>query len=183
MEALAGLQEAQGAAIGPLVAVLADPARAAEHANVRTRVGHDGPAGREPLVAVLQSADPKLMVQAILVLMEMGNREGGHGVGRPVRFRQKRRRGSHGRRGGAPTTHRARAHSAASPAAACVMRPKSISIGGSPSRTSPTAEWSCGNGMARSGNCWSADGTPADAARAMAAALGPAGFCHRSQRS
>ena len=35
LQAVVGLQESQEAAIGPLVAVLADPARAAEHANVR----------------------------------------------------------------------------------------------------------------------------------------------------
>jgi hypothetical protein len=72
MQALAGLQEAQGAAIGPLVAVLADPARTAEAANVRTVLAAMGRLAREPLAAVLQGADPKLMVQAILVLAEMG---------------------------------------------------------------------------------------------------------------
>jgi CheY-like chemotaxis protein len=74
MQSLAGLQEAQAAAIGPLLAVLADPARAAEHANVRTVLATMGRLAREPLVAVLQGADPKLLVQAILVLAEMGQR-------------------------------------------------------------------------------------------------------------
>ncbi len=73
MQALAGLQEAQAAAVGPLLAVLADPARTAEMANVRTVLAAMGRLAREPLGAVLQGADPKLMVQAILVLAEMGN--------------------------------------------------------------------------------------------------------------
>ncbi len=75
MQALAALQEAQGAAVGPLLAVLADPARAAEATNVRTVLASMGRPAREPLVAVLQGADPKLMVQAILVLAEMGDRK------------------------------------------------------------------------------------------------------------
>jgi hypothetical protein len=75
VQALAGLQEAQGAAVGPLLAVLADPARTAEAANVRTVLASLGRLAREPLVAVLQGADPKLMVQAILVLAEMGQRK------------------------------------------------------------------------------------------------------------
>ncbi len=75
MQALAGLQEAQGAAIGPLLAVLADPARATEAANVRTVLASMGRLAREPLAAVLQGADPKLMLQAILVLAEMGQRK------------------------------------------------------------------------------------------------------------
>ena len=74
--ALAGLQEARQAAIGPLLAVLADPARAAEHANVRTVLAGDGqrlhasrcwPSSTRPT--------PKLKVQAILTLAEMNSRK------------------------------------------------------------------------------------------------------------
>ncbi len=72
VQALAGLQEARRAAIGPLLSVLADPARSAEHANVRTVLASMGSVAREPLAAILQGADAKLMVQAILVLAEMG---------------------------------------------------------------------------------------------------------------
>ncbi len=73
--ALAGLQEAQAAAIGPLLAVLADPARAAEHANVRTVLAGMASVSRGPLLAVLDAADAKLKVQAILTLEEMNSRE------------------------------------------------------------------------------------------------------------
>jgi len=72
-EAMAGLQEARRAAIGPLLQVLADPARAGEYANVRVALAGMGRPAREPLMAILERADPKLMVQAILVLGEMKN--------------------------------------------------------------------------------------------------------------
>ncbi len=71
--ALAGLQEARTAAIGPLLSVLADPARAAEHANVRTVLATMGSVSRGPLLAVLDTADAKLKVQAILALEEMNS--------------------------------------------------------------------------------------------------------------
>jgi HEAT repeat protein len=72
-EAIAGLQQAQGAAVGPLLQVLADPARASEHAAVRAALVAMGRLAREPLMAILERADPKLMVQAILVLAEFKN--------------------------------------------------------------------------------------------------------------
>jgi hypothetical protein len=72
-EALIGLQEAGEAAIGPLVQVLADPARAAEQPNVRTVLSEMGRPARDALVGVLETANPKLAVQAILVLAELKN--------------------------------------------------------------------------------------------------------------
>ena len=45
MQALAGLQEARRAALGPLLAVLADPARTAEACQRPHGAGRDGPAG------------------------------------------------------------------------------------------------------------------------------------------
>jgi hypothetical protein len=75
MEALAGLQEAGRAAIGPLLAVLADPTRAAEQANVRTVLAGMGRTARQPLIAALDAADPKLKVQTILTLAEMNDRK------------------------------------------------------------------------------------------------------------
>ena len=70
-QAMIGLQEAREAAIGPLLAVLADPKRASEYANVRTVLASMGQLAQEQLVAVLNGADSKLTVQAILTLAEM----------------------------------------------------------------------------------------------------------------
>ncbi len=72
-EAMVELQETRGAAIGPLLAVLADPARAAEQTNVRIVLAEMGRPARERLLGILQGAKPKLMVQAILTLAEMNN--------------------------------------------------------------------------------------------------------------
>lgn len=73
-QALVGLQEAQRAAVGPLVAVLADPRRAAEHPNVRAALARLDVDALRPLIAVLESPDPRLQVEAIGVLAEMGAR-------------------------------------------------------------------------------------------------------------
>jgi CheY-like chemotaxis protein len=70
-QAMLGLQDAREAAIGPLLAVLADPARTIEYANVRTVLASLGRLAQEPLLAVIDGADPKLTVQAILALAEM----------------------------------------------------------------------------------------------------------------
>jgi CheY-like chemotaxis protein len=72
-EALTALQEARRAAIVPLISVLADPARAEEHANVRTVLAGMGRPARGALVAALDSADPKLQVEAMLTLTEMND--------------------------------------------------------------------------------------------------------------
>ena len=71
LRAMVGLQEAGSAAVGPLLSVLADPARAAEHANVRAVLAEMGRTARGPLVAVVEGADPKLAVEAIRVLGAM----------------------------------------------------------------------------------------------------------------
>ena len=68
LEAMIGLQDAGRAAVGPLLAVLADPARAAEYANVRAALVEMGRPARGPLMAVVDQADPKLVVQAIEIL-------------------------------------------------------------------------------------------------------------------
>jgi len=67
-QAVAGLQDAGAAAVVPLVAVLADPQRAAEHANVRVALASLGPDAYGPLVAMLDASDPKVVVEAIRVL-------------------------------------------------------------------------------------------------------------------
>jgi CheY-like chemotaxis protein len=68
VEAVVGLQESRDAAINPLVQVLADPARAVEHANVRAALVELGRIVRGPLTAIVEQGDPKLAVQAIEVL-------------------------------------------------------------------------------------------------------------------
>jgi len=71
LRALVGLQEAGEAAIDPLLAVLADPARAPEHDNVRAALAEMGRIARGPLVAIVEQADPKLAVQAVETLGAM----------------------------------------------------------------------------------------------------------------
>ncbi len=66
--ALAELQRGRDAAVGPLIAVLADPSRAAEHANVRTALVRLGSDAVGPLVAMLEASDAKLVVEAIRLL-------------------------------------------------------------------------------------------------------------------
>ncbi len=75
IEALAGLQQTGRAAINPLLAVLADPARTAEHENVRTVLAGMGRTARQALAAALDAADPKLQTQAILTLAELNDRK------------------------------------------------------------------------------------------------------------
>jgi hypothetical protein len=70
-QAIAGLQEAGAAAVGPLMAVLADPQRAAEHASVRAALTALGPDVYGPLVAMLDASDPKLVVEAVRVLANL----------------------------------------------------------------------------------------------------------------
>ncbi len=75
LKAMTALQGARSAAIAPLLQVLADPARSAEQANVRTVLAGMGQVVRDPLLAVLSQADAKLKVQAILTLSEMNDRK------------------------------------------------------------------------------------------------------------
>jgi hypothetical protein len=71
LEAIVGLQQSQEAAIGPLLAVLADPKRDAEHAGVRAALVEMGRLVRDPLLAMIEQADPKVAVQAIKVIGTM----------------------------------------------------------------------------------------------------------------
>ncbi|MCE5302638.1 MAG: HEAT repeat domain-containing protein [Planctomycetaceae bacterium] len=75
LQALANLQAAGDAAIGPLVQVLADPSRTAEQANVRTVLAGMGQTAFCALVGVLEDADPKLAVQIVKTLVEMNDRK------------------------------------------------------------------------------------------------------------
>lgn len=71
--AVVELQRARSAAVGPLVAVLADVNREAEHANVRAALGQLGTDALDPLIAILECPDAKLVVQAIRVLGDLAN--------------------------------------------------------------------------------------------------------------
>jgi len=71
--AVVQLQRAGSAAVEPLVTVLADASRAAEHANVRAAMGQLGTDALDPLIAILESADAKLVVEAIRVLGDLAN--------------------------------------------------------------------------------------------------------------
>ncbi len=66
--AMFGLLEAGGAAIGPMVRILADPKREAEHAAVRSALVAMGGGAVEPLLGLLEDASPNLLPQAIRVL-------------------------------------------------------------------------------------------------------------------
>jgi hypothetical protein len=69
--ARAGLADAHGAAVGPLIAVLADASRAAEHAQVRAALGPMESDAVAPLLGMLQKPDAQTVVQAIQVLAAM----------------------------------------------------------------------------------------------------------------
>ena len=66
--ALAGLREAQSAAVGAMIDVLADPARAAEHQRVAAALAAMGSQAVGPMVAILEGAEPRLTVRAVRVL-------------------------------------------------------------------------------------------------------------------
>ncbi len=70
-KAFMALREARGAAIGQLVAVLADASLAKEHPMVRAVLVQMKSEAVDPLLGILERSDPRLMVQAILVLREM----------------------------------------------------------------------------------------------------------------
>jgi hypothetical protein len=73
--AVTGLTKAGTATVGPLVAVLADPARSGQHAIARWALAELGPDAVEPLVAWLDSPDPKLVAQLAPVLADAGGRD------------------------------------------------------------------------------------------------------------
>jgi len=66
--ALAGLGQTRGAAVVPMIGVLADPGRADEHANVRAALVRMESAAVGPLLATLESPDEALVAQVVEVL-------------------------------------------------------------------------------------------------------------------
>ncbi len=70
-----GLLEAGGAAIGPMVQVLADPQREAEHAAVRDALVAMGGTAVDPLMGVLEDAGPELMGQAVRIMAALENEQ------------------------------------------------------------------------------------------------------------
>jgi hypothetical protein len=73
-KSMVALLDTGSAALEPLVSVLADASRAAEHANVRTVLAQFKTEAFGAVVAAMESPDPALVVQAILVLEEMNAR-------------------------------------------------------------------------------------------------------------
>ena len=69
--AVVELQKASGAGVGAMVAVLADPGRAAEHANVQAALVQLGPDALPPLLGIVEAQDSKIAVQAIRVLGDL----------------------------------------------------------------------------------------------------------------
>jgi HEAT repeat protein len=69
------LQRAGEAAVAPLVRILADPARQAEHAHVRRALYYLGQPAVEPLLGTLEAPDPLLRAQAIEVLAALRAKE------------------------------------------------------------------------------------------------------------
>ena len=69
--AMTRLQRAHGAAVAALIAVLADPQRAGEHAAVRRALAAMRGDAIDPLADILERADPEFMVEAIRALAEM----------------------------------------------------------------------------------------------------------------
>lgn len=74
-EAAVALRRAGPAAVAPLVAALADPARAAEHARLRVALAGLGADAVRPLLAYLESTDPKLVAQVINALAQLDDRD------------------------------------------------------------------------------------------------------------
>jgi CheY-like chemotaxis protein len=69
--AFSGLMDARGAAVSAMIEALADPARAAEHHSIRTALAAMGRQAADPLVGILDQADPELKLQAVEILGEM----------------------------------------------------------------------------------------------------------------
>jgi CheY-like chemotaxis protein len=74
-EAFAALREARGAAIGQLVAVLADSSRSHEHPMVRAVLIGMRNDAVDPLLGIFERSDPRLMVEAMRVLGDMGKKK------------------------------------------------------------------------------------------------------------
>ena len=121
-------------------------------ANVRTVLAAMGRSAREPLVAVLQGADPKLMVQAILVLAEMGNPKAAIDLVGPCVSEKSDAEVRAAAAAALRATHGARAHSAAIAVAVAQRARECISIARQPIENVVDGQWSCGSGTASSGN-------------------------------
>ncbi len=70
-QALTALRAAHGAAVSAMIAVLADPQRAGEHATVRAALASMRGDAVDPLADILDRAEPDLMIEAIKALAEM----------------------------------------------------------------------------------------------------------------
>ena len=69
--ALASLQGAHATGVSALIAVLADPQRAAEHAAVRAALAAMRGDAIDPLADIIERAEPELMIEAIKALAQM----------------------------------------------------------------------------------------------------------------
>lgn len=69
--AFSGLMDARGAAVSAMIEALADPGRAAEHLSIRTALAAMGRQAADPMVGILDLADPELKLQAVAILGEM----------------------------------------------------------------------------------------------------------------
>ena len=73
-QAFREVMAARGGAVGPLVDVLADASRANEHARARAALVAIGSDAVDPLIGMLENAEPQLMAHAIRALGEMNAR-------------------------------------------------------------------------------------------------------------
>ena len=69
--AFSGLMDARGAAVAAMIEALADPARAAEHLQIRNALAAMGRQAVDPLLGIIDQADVKLKIQAIAILGEL----------------------------------------------------------------------------------------------------------------
>lgn len=72
--AVDGLRRARGAAVGPLVTVLADSSRASEHPIVQAMLVELGSDAVEPLLGLLDASDPKVLARLMPLLAELNIR-------------------------------------------------------------------------------------------------------------
>jgi hypothetical protein len=83
LRALTDLGQAGSAAVGPLVAVLTEQGRAAEHAAVRAALAELRSDAVDPLVGLLEASNPRLVTEAIRILAQMGAKQAGIYLLRP----------------------------------------------------------------------------------------------------
>jgi CheY-like chemotaxis protein len=73
--AVSDLREAGEDAAVALIAVLADPSRAAEHSRIRAALVQLGSVAEKPSLAVMDSSDEAARTNALLVLAQLGSRD------------------------------------------------------------------------------------------------------------